>query len=104
MMANEPTFSDRFYALEKALRERAGEKPKPPDETSWKRMSIGAPSSLIGPNKSAPAREPHQSVAAEVPLSSPPGLRWIDAMLDQADAKDRMQRVIDAAINSKIKP
>jgi hypothetical protein len=76
-MMSEPTFSDRFYALERKLRELSGEKVKPPDETSWRRMSIGPPSSMLGEKKEVPVERGTGFVEAR-PLAPPPGIDLID--------------------------
>src|SRR5262249_24806457 len=40
--------------------------------------------------------------AHEVPLSNPPGIRYVDAQLDAQDAKDRAERIAqDAALRRK---
>jgi hypothetical protein len=72
------------------------------DIVNDQRRGIPPPSSLAAaPNAPEPPRG--SGTYTPAPLGPPPGQRWIDAMLDEADAKDRVQRIVDAAITERSK-
>jgi hypothetical protein len=68
--------------------ERATKVTLPPDTSRWS----GRPPPPSTPPAEPPSDRP-SGWAKFDPLSSPPGLRWIDQQLDAADARDRMERI-----------
>ena len=70
------------------------------DIVNDQRRGVSPPSSLATTpgDPPRPAR-PGTGWADPAPLGPPPGTRYVDALCDAADAKDRAERIVDAAID-----
>jgi hypothetical protein len=65
------------------------------------RRGVSAPASMAS-TPGAPPPEPRPRGAGwreQIPLGPAPGLKYMDAMMDHQDAKDRAERIVDAAID-----
>jgi hypothetical protein len=108
MSVEDRSFEERLARLPPELRElyhtmvkyrrafprfsgRMHEVPMPPERASKPEPSV----------EPEPPRKEAKGFSTPAPLGPPPGIQWIDAMCQAADARERQERMIDQLIRLK---